>query len=119
MLLSFQKRGKIAYECQYCSTTCNRPSEIKTHIAAVHERKKDYSCKICHKEFSHLSNKKRHLKSGTCSGKTKVKPLKEVIEDIKNIQPVVKMNPIKIPKKVCKSIWIKLFASQIIILFYL
>ena len=100
MLLSFQKRGKIAYECQYCSTTCNRPSEIKTHIAAVHERKKDYSCKICHMQFSHLSNKKRHLKSGTCSGKTKVKPMKEVIEDIKNIQPVVQMNPIKIPKKV-------------------
>ena len=114
-----RENGRSAYKCPLCSTTSNGSKVIQHHIAVVHGGKKEYTCEICQKQFAFLPNKKRHLKLGSCPGKTKVKPLKEVIEDIKNIQPVVKMNPIKIPKKVCKSIWIKLFASQIIILFYL
>ena len=76
----------------------------KAHVAAVHEGKKNlekfHSCEICGKKFGYLKNKNRHQKSGTCAGNPKVKTMKEVIEDIKNIQPVVQMNPIKIPKKV-------------------
>ena len=95
--------GKTAYKCQHCPTTRKGVSKIKEHFAAVHEREKNYECEVCKKQFSFLTNKKRHQELGTCHGNPKVKPLKEVIEDIKNIQPVVEMNSIKIPKKVNAS----------------
>ena len=102
--LSFQKKsGKNAYKCKYCTTTNMGRNEIKDHFASVHERKKNHFCEICQKAFGYLRNKTMHQKSGICAGKPKKKPMKEVIEDIKNIQPVVEMNSIKIPKKVSAS----------------
>ena len=94
---------KKNYSCEICHLQFSSLKSKKRHIATVHEGKKNYSCNICHKQFGQLGNKKRHLSSGRCPGKPKVKPMKEVIEDIKNIQPVVQMNPIKIPKKVNAS----------------
>ena len=96
---------KNKYPCEICHKEFSQLRHMKRHQVGRCPGKptKFYSCEICQKQFSFLPNKKRHLKSGTCSGKTKVKPLKEVIEDIKNIQPVVEMKPIKIPKKVNAS----------------
>ena len=102
--LSFQKKsGRNVYKCKYCNTTNKGPKEIKDHFASVHEGKKTHSCEICQKQFGYLRNKKTHQKLGICAGKPMVKPMKEVIEDMKKIQPVVEMNPIKIPKKVNAS----------------
>lgn len=94
---------KKSYSCESCHKQFGLLSNKKRHQELGKcpiNLEKFYSCEICQKKFGYLSNKNRHQKSGMCSGKPKVKPMKEVIEDIKNIQPVVEMNSIKIPKKV-------------------
>ena len=60
-----------------------------------------YKCKYCNTTNNSPKEIKDHFAS-VHEGK-KLKPMKEVIEDMKKIQPVVEMNPIKIPKKVNAS----------------
>ena len=57
------------YKCQLCPKTCNVSSQMKDHMAAVHEGKKNYSCESCKMSFGFLSNKKTHQKLGRCPGK--------------------------------------------------
>ena len=98
--------GKKNYTCEICKKQFGFLSSKKRHQElrkCPKNLEKFHSCEICGKKFGYLTNKNRHQKSGTCVGNPKVKTMKEVIEDIKNIQPVVQMNPIKIPKKVNAS----------------
>ena len=39
------------------------PSKIQTHIAGVHEGRKDFHCDLCEKAFADRSNLKRHVSS--------------------------------------------------------
>ena len=68
--LSFQrKNGKVVYKCQICPKTGSTQAELKEHISAVHEGKKNYSCESCKMQFGFLSNKRKHQKLEQCPGK--------------------------------------------------
>ena len=84
------------YKCQLCPKTCNVSSQMKDHMAAVHEGKKNYSCESCKMSFGFLSNKKTHQKLGRCPGKL----VEKTSNDHKNVDEFMVRNFFDIKLKI-------------------
>ena len=67
MLLAADEETITIMECEKCSKTFTRKSDLKRHITQVHDEKKLYQCGICSKRFSRKQHKEWHLR--VCSMK--------------------------------------------------
>ena len=49
------------HKCDSCEQTFSQKSNLKRHIATIHETKREFSCDVCGKDFSSNSNLKIHI----------------------------------------------------------
>ena len=68
-----EEKEKPALLCEQCSYPFKTTSALKKHVAAVHERRKDFVCDVCAKGFPSKGNLKYHrqtvhegIKAFTC-----------------------------------------------------
>ena len=47
--------------CQFCAKSFVCPSNLKRHVATVHEERKDFQCEICQKRFSWQGYLNQHV----------------------------------------------------------
>ena len=60
---SMQKEGNLktkSIRCSFCNKSFTRISSLNTHVASVHEKRKNHKCLKCGKMFSKLCNLKDH-----------------------------------------------------------
>ena len=64
------RKEKIQKEhiCDICGKSLREKETLKLHIAAVHEKKKQYKCKKCENSYSYRGGLREHRKSGRCKG---------------------------------------------------
>ena len=59
---SNSKRPKTTkYTCTTCGHNSRNGYDLKIHIATVHEKERNFSCKFCQKKFATGATMKRHI----------------------------------------------------------
>ncbi len=56
---------KTAAQCDLCLKLCPSRSELRRHMR-THTGEKPYKCDYCEKSFSEISNRNKHIKTGSC-----------------------------------------------------
>ena len=65
-IIDLPSRGKKNYNCNQCGFSCNRPSNLKSHMR-VHSGEKPFVCLQCNYSCTQAGNLRRHVQ--THSGK--------------------------------------------------
>uniref|UniRef100_A0A8C2SS30 Zinc finger protein 845-like n=2 Tax=Coturnix japonica TaxID=93934 RepID=A0A8C2SS30_COTJA len=59
---STNKRGKIHFNCKFCSSVYKSSALLKRHVYLAHKKKRKHKCSFCKKTFFFAVNLKKHLK---------------------------------------------------------